>query len=347
MRVCPVELLQDLAGCGPAPERAADLPPAAREAIAAALRNGPCLAACSGGSDSVALLHALLLAGVPGLHVAHLNHRLRGADSDEDEAFVRGLASTLDLPVHVRRTDVAERAAARAQSLETAGREARREFLAEVARHTGARVVFLGHQADDQAETVLMQVLRGSGLRGMGGMRAASELTGGVWLLRPFLDVPRRELAAWLRERSLPWREDASNAEDGPWRNRVRRAVLPLLEAAAGRPLRQSLLRLARIAAAEDAFLNELAQEKLAACRVGDRLATSALLALPTALRRRVVRLWLVGCPDVGFSEIEGVLEIASPTAPRARVNLPGGWRAARRAGLLRLEPPEDPHEDE
>ncbi len=203
----------------------------------------------SGGPDSLCLLHLLhALAGEMALrlHVAHLNHGLRGAEADADAEFVAGYAAALGLPYTIGRAAVAALAEAGRLSLEEAARQARYRFLAEVARSVGAETIAVGHNADDQAETVLMHFLRGSGLSGLRGMlpktplgeyrlgedAAAAPVSGShlPYIVRPLLAIPRREIALYCAEHGLQPRFDLSNEDTTFFRNRLRHELLPILE---------------------------------------------------------------------------------------------------------------------
>jgi tRNA(Ile)-lysidine synthase len=184
----------------------------------------PGVVAVSGGADSVALLCALAADPPPrGLVVAHLNHQLRGPDSDADAAFVASLFPAL--PHHVEAIDVRSMGG----NLEATAREVRYAFLARVAAATAAGWVATGHTADDQAETVLHRLIRGSGLRGLRGIAGARQLAPGVRLVRPLLTVSRDAVIAYLRAAGQPWREDETNRDPAFTRNRIRHELLPLL----------------------------------------------------------------------------------------------------------------------
>lgn len=188
--------------------------------------------ACSGGADSVALLLLLReLAPALGilLSVAHLNHQLRGAAADADEAFVRALAERLGLEFIPRRVDVAARAELEGANLEEAGRQARLEFFAALCSGGMADAVATAHTLDDQAETLLARLLRGTGLTGLAGIQPIIELERGR-IVRPLLEVRRAELRAFLQERNQEWREDASNLDPARARNRIRLELTPQLE---------------------------------------------------------------------------------------------------------------------
>lgn len=232
----------------------------------------------SGGPDSLCLLHALLcLRDSHGLrlHVAHLNHGLRGAEADADAAFVSDLAKQWSLPATVEKCDVAAWAKQRRLAIEEAARQARYAFLARVARHVGATKIAVGHNADDQVETICMHWLRGSGLAGLRGMQPMAQISelrlgdeemelgtqgGGLLLIRPLLEVPRATIEAYCAEHGLQPRFDRSNLDTTLYRNRLRHELLPFLETF-NPNIRQVLLRSARIFAADYDYLRRAAAE--------------------------------------------------------------------------------------
>jgi tRNA(Ile)-lysidine synthase len=190
--------------------------------------------AVSGGPDSVALLRLLLElrpAGLVGsLTVAHLNHQLRGADSDTDEDFVQRLAGEYSLPFRSKRVNVAELAKHQKDNLENAARQIRYGWLAELARSEGARWVATGHTADDQAETLLHRLVRGTGLHGLEGIPPRRELAPGFAVIRPLLGSSRAEVLAYLQKVKQDFRTDSSNLDLRFTRNRIRHELLPALE---------------------------------------------------------------------------------------------------------------------
>ncbi|MDX1420577.1 MAG: tRNA lysidine(34) synthetase TilS [Rubricoccaceae bacterium] len=190
----------------------------------------PIVVGASGGLDSTVLLRLLHEAGAEVV-AAHVNYGLRGADAEADEAFVRALAGTLGVAFDARRV-----ALDKGGNRQAAARDARYAFFGEVAARHGAEAVAVGHTQDDQAETVLLHLFRGTGVRGLAGMPPARPLTPGssVRLLRPLLDVPRADLDALARARGWAWREDASNASGRYRRNRLRTEVLPEIRAVFG-----------------------------------------------------------------------------------------------------------------
>ena len=225
-------------------------------------RDSLLVVAVSGGPDSLALLHALhSLSAEIGLrlHGAHLDHGLRGEESAADARFVAAEFRRLGLPGTLECAAVASVRRERKLSLEEAARDVRYAFLAQVAERLDADAVALGHTADDQAETVLMRLLRGSGLAGLRGMSALTHRTlahGSVALVRPLLDVTRAEVAEFCRELGLAPRDDASNASTDMLRNRVRLDLIPYLEDY-NPSVRRALLRLARSSARDLAYIEE------------------------------------------------------------------------------------------
>ncbi len=250
------------------------------------------LAAVSGGADSVALawlLAALSKRGTIALAgIAHLNHQLRGADADADEAFCHSLALRIGVPFRSTRADVAALARSRRESIEAAARRARYAWLAEAAEDLDARYIATGHTLDDQAETVLLRLLRGAGTRGLSGIR----VTRGA-VIRPLLDCRRTEIRAFLAAERETFREDASNADISIPRNRLRHELLPVIDRLAPRGL-DALARTAALAVEDEEFL--LSQAIIAARSVvlssadGVQLQKAPLQALAPAIGRRVIR---------------------------------------------------------
>ncbi len=294
------------------------------------------LVAVSGGVDSVVLLHALLAVGMRKLIVCHFNHRLRGRASAADARFVQALAARLGLECETGAADVTALAKAEGRSLETAAREARYRFFAETARRRRCRTLFLAHHADDQVETFLFNLFRGAGRAGLGGMAPESlrSVAGTrLRLVRPLLGIWRSEIEAYAAARRLRHREDASNRSLIPTRNRIRHELLPLLERLFGRDVRGAVWRTAEITRAEEAWLAALAGEG-----EGETLSVVELRAQPVAQQRRRILAWLRshGVPELGFAEVEAVRSLLE--GERAKVNLPGGSHARRRAKQLFLE---------
>ncbi len=241
------------------------------------LRGTRVLVAASGGADSTALALMLKEMGC-SIVLAHVHHGIRGAAADADARFVRRLARKLGVPFVLGRFDVPAEARARGESLEMAARRVRRAFLIETARREGIRRIAVGHTADDQAETVLMRIVRGTSVTGLAGIPHVTR-HGGAVFIRPLRDATRRQVLDYLARRRQSFREDETNADDFARRNRVRHEILPLLEKRLNPAVRQALLRLADIAAAEDEVLSGLARR----ARREGRMA-----APPLAIRRRL-----------------------------------------------------------
>jgi len=314
------------------------------------------LVAVSGGCDSVALLEILCqLAGQPqrawGLSIAHLNHRLRpDADADADADFVRDLAGRHGLSCVVEAVDVAAIAAARAMSTETAARAVRYEFLARVARRLGATAVATGHHADDNVETILQRIIRGTHLRGLRGIPAQRGLAQapGIRLIRPLLAVRREQIEQFCIRRGLAWRMDSTNADTVHRRNFIRHELLPLMRDRMNPRVDDALLRLAGAAGDTEDHLAEMGQSLLdRARRAGndpDRLALDAarLAEAPTVQRCYALRTALecLGAP-MGELSAGQLADLAALPAqpPPAAITLPGGILARREGDELLLEP--------
>ncbi len=295
------------------------------------------LVGLSGGADSVALLHLLLDAGCDVIAV-HVNHGLRGAESDGDEAFVQALCAQLNVPLLTYHACPPENPG------ENWAREARYGFFREAMRETGADALALAHHRDDQAETLLLHLLRGAGLTGLTGMAADSERDG-IRILRPLLSYSRDELRAYLNERNQPWREDGSNADSRYLRNALRAEVLPLLEqlspGAAAR-----IANTAALLAEDEAVLNALAADFLARYP-GDALPVAALRAQPVGLQKRILRAWWTATAvpteerSLSAAQTEALYGLVDAPAS-SRCNLPGGWHGQRGWTHLHLISPDE-----
>lgn len=247
----------------------------------------------SGGADSTALLHALFqLSASRGFRVAaaHLNHSLRGAESDGDEEFCRDFAGKLGIAFYASRLPAGELRKDKALSLEEAARSARRAFLERTRGETGAARIALAHHRDDQVETVLMRLFRGASPRGLAGMQFASDS-----IIRPMLNVPKSEILAYCAARRLDFRHDSSNDDEKPPRNKLRRRVIPFLENELNPRLRERIFHAAELLRRDSDYLDALAEESFKASR---RRAADA----PALDRRKVAkapqalldRIWLM-----------------------------------------------------
>ena len=316
----------------------------------------------SGGRDSVALLHWLISLGYKDLTVCHLNHRLRGRSSDADARFVKRLVQRCnqEFEGNALRARTGKRSAGpttahriefevasaniralrkrKKVSVETAAREARYAFFAETARRRNCRTIFVAHHADDLVETFLINLFRGAGSAGLAAMREIStrRIDGvDLTIARPFLCVWRKEIDDYVGEHRLRFREDATNKNLTPLRNRIRHRIIPYLEKMLGRNIRQNIWRTAIIAADEEKWIESELPDSTDA-----DLSVIKLRALPIALQRRALLKWLraQNVADVGFDAIERVRSLADRDTRIAKVNLPENRHARRRGGKIFLE---------
>jgi tRNA(Ile)-lysidine synthase len=309
----------------------------------------------SGGADSVCLLHVLAKwqkgLGIR-LQAAHLNHQLRGAESEADTEYVSDLAGSLGIPITIDRQDVAAYRTERNCSIEEAARELRYAFLARVAKEVGASRIAVGHTRDDQVETILMHILRGTGIAGLRGLAPCSPMAydsrevsgpstppslraerGNLLVIRPLLDITREETTNYCQEYQLDPRIDSSNRSLSFFRNRLRLQLLPLLRQY-NPGIDQALLRLADIAKADNAFIeqraselwNEVARQENNAIY----LAGKQITRLPTALQRQLLR--------AAVTELAGDtrdIEAGHIEAARNLLNKPVGKRISLPHGLI------------
>lgn len=293
--------------------------------------------AVSGGPDSVCLLHILWkLREEPGieLHVAHLNHQLRGEESDADTSYVTDLAARLGIPATIESRDVKEYQTRHRLSLEEAAREVRYAFLAQVAAATGAAGVAVGHTADDNVETIIMHLLRGSGTRGLRGLLPINRWQspdGDLTLVRPLLELTREETNAYCRKHRLNPRTDTSNLSLEPLRNKIRHQLLPELRKY-NPQVAEALLRTARLAADDIAFIDREVE------RLWDKIALAekdsvvirkdAFTALPSGLQRHLLRAavekLLGDLKDIEASHIEDIMNALDKAAGKV-IGLRGG----------------------
>lgn len=278
------------------------------------------------------------------LTVAHFHHGIRGRQADRDARFVRQLAAQLKLHFAEGHGAVPRLAARKGLSLEMAAREARYRFLAEAARKADAGCIATAHTAGDQAETVLLKLARGAGLRGLAGIPPETTMQG-VRVVRPLLRVTRAEIERYLRARRQPWCEDSTNRDCRHLRNRVRHTVLPLLEKELNPRICEALQRTAALLRDEDDWMNRVAQELAGRCTAADgSLLLPALTGLHPAARRRVLLHWLAGSGKTPVSAesrlIEDALRCAAGTAMSCRISAGGGWQIVRSENRLRLLAP-------
>lgn len=286
------------------------------------------------------LWQALRSAGYTDLYLVHVEHGMRGETSLADCDFVQKEAERSGTPCDIHHVNVLDYAEKEKLSLETAARDLRYAAIASVAESTGRDRVFLGHHADDQIETVLLHLFRGTGSRGLAGMevefsRRVGDTT--LHLLRPLLDVSRDEILRYAKENGLEWREDESNRSSFALRNRIRHQLLPVIENTFGRDARSALLRAAKLAALDEAWVRESLGELP---RREHGLSVAALRALPTAQRNRLLLTWLreSGVPDCGLNEVERTAQVLLSESSPAKASLPANHQVRRRAGVLFIE---------
>jgi tRNA(Ile)-lysidine synthase len=294
----------------------------------------------SGGRDSVALLQWLRECGYAKLIVCHLEHGLRGTGGRADARFVAGLAEQHEMLCEIGTTDVRGLAAREKLSIETAARTARYAFFAKIVARRRCHTIFLAHHADDLVETFLINLFRGAGTAGLSSLREISSHRIGrteLTVVRPLLSVWRRQINEYIRANRIAFREDQTNKELGPLRNRIRHRVIPYLEKVFGRNIRQSIWRAAMIAADENEWINALIDQEIPSSA---ELSVERLRKQPVAVQRRVLQKWLRQheVADVGYDLIERVRELLAPGHSVAKTNLPSARYVRRRAKKIFIE---------
>ncbi|MDD5541600.1 MAG: tRNA lysidine(34) synthetase TilS [Acidobacteriia bacterium] len=299
--------------------------------------------AVSGGADSLALLLLLLEVSRKlsfAISVAHFNHRLRGEESDEDENFVRSWADRSGLKCFVDADDVRKYAAVKKMNEEAAARECRYRFLRGLVQTGEATKIAVAHTANDQAETVLMRLMRGAGMRGLASIRPVVE----GCFIRPLLEVTREEIEGYLKSRGLEWREDSTNRDIRRWRNRIRHEMLPQFQVFNPSVISQ-LARTARLCEMDDRFLTQVAREvfrdlgqrvpdhgiprEMEASHSRSTLSCTRLLALDPSIRSRVIRFAIEEANGdllrIDEVHVEAVEELMTQNQSGSRITLPFG----------------------
>lgn len=304
--------------------------------------------AVSGGADSVALLRALAAlrdAACQPLAVLHFNHRLRGADADADAAFVESLAVELGLKCLVGQSTQA--LTTRGDSLESAARDARYAFFVEATSQLGARYLFAAHTADDQAETILHRILRGTGVDGLAGIPSARALSALTTLARPMLAVRRAEVLQYLGDLEQPFRQDATNADLRFTRNRLRHDLLPKLAEQYNPNVHEALVRLGNLAAEASACLEQQVDALLDnAARFRSRevfLDVPLLVAHPDYLvRQLLIRIWQRQAWPLQAMTFDKWQQLAAliRAGRDDQLNLPGDIQAKKQGEQLLLTRP-------
>ena len=309
----------------------------------ALIRPGDRLAvAVSGGADSTALLHALVEAraelGIV-LSVVQFNHKLRGEESEQDEQFVAELARKLDLPFHRAEADTRTIAWEKELSLEAAARDLRYAFFGRLIKDGTLDKVATAHTLDDQAETVLLRVFRGTGTSGLAGILPRLKVGDGA-IVRPLLSTRRNELRAYLDEIQQAWREDSTNVQTTFTRNRLRHELLPAIASSFNPDIAEALSNLAEIARAEDELWAAETAEAFVRCQQQGSVDIVELLKLPKALQRRVLRLAAIQKGiTLDFAHGERILDLLMIRSHEEKtVELPNGFRAHVSKSALRFE---------
>jgi tRNA(Ile)-lysidine synthase len=311
------------------------------------------LVAVSGGPDSVTLLHLLYELRRElklGLEVAHLQHGIRGPEAQEDARFVAELAAKLELPFHLKEVNLLEiKSAAGKGNIEALAREERYRFFTAVARERKLGKIATAHTQDDQAETVLMWLLRGSGLKGLGGMSPANRLIGTniepdsrPVVIRPLLDVSKAEIEEYLNEKQMSFRLDRTNQDPGFLRNWIRLKLIPRLKEKIDGNLPTRLAQQARLIREEDELLDELAKAALGEARNAEGMDRGSLLKHREAMQRRLLRLWIEETRGhlrgLDFQHVEALLDLIKAGPSQSSLPIPGGWELIREYETLRLE---------
>ena len=289
------------------------------------------VAACSGGADSLALTDIMRKAGeADGVDVivAHVQHHLRGAEAESDAQFVADYCAGHGLVFWRADGDPAALAARETLSLEDAARRLRYEALEACRQQYAASGIFLGHHRDDQAETVLLNLIRGAGIRGLRGMLSVNG-----FLARPFLELSRRDTECYCGEEGLEYRTDSTNDDESLKRNWIRRTLLPLLETQ-NPQIRRQLAQLADVAAADEAYLERQALRYMNAYGrevfgTWDIAAGADFAALPLALQRAVIRVLVrrTGGGELSYDHVRKVLEMIAKGVGNKALDVPGHVR--------------------
>jgi tRNA(Ile)-lysidine synthase len=311
------------------------------------------LVAVSGGPDSVALLHLLYDLREElelRLEVAHLQHGIRGEETREDARFVAGLAERLRLPFHLKEVNLHQiKSAAGKGNLEALARAERYRFFAAVVQERGLAKIATAHTLDDQVETVLMWLLRGTGMKGLGGMSPVQRLRlagnhsmEALKVVRPLLEVSKAEILQYLESRKFDYRIDQTNLDTALLRNWIRLKLLPRLKEKVGLNLPARLAQQAELIRAEEEFLEGLAHVELGRIRTPEGINREAFLKCNKALQRRLLRLWIEATRGhlrgLGFHHIEAILDLITDKPPQGRLSILGGWELVREYETLRLE---------
>jgi len=321
-------------------------------------REDAVVVAVSGGRDSMALLHILCRLNAScgwklRLHVAHLHHQLRKEDADRDAAFVRGFCDDHSLPCTIEKKDVTAIARNDGIGVEEVGRRERYHFFERVCLMIGAKLVALAHHADDNAETILHRILRGTGLRGLSGIPPRRAISAGsdIVVVRPLLHLRRKQIQEFVVREGIVFREDKSNESNEPMRNRIRNVVLPALAEGVNPQVHDALTRLGHQARWLEEFLGETAQRTFEALIVSRNDQTLVLNAEALARKSRIVQTEVIrlayasfglGEQDLAFNHLVAGVDLVTNPASGRRVMFPCGMMIEKRYHQLIFSLPSD-----
>lgn len=326
-------------------------------------KNSKLVIGVSGGPDSMALLNLLLglnqqLNWNLDLHVAHLNHKLRPQEAEEDAAFVQAAADAHSLACTIQSSDVAALAEVEGQSTEEIGRRERYEFYERVCLQAGSKMIALAHQSDDNAETILQRILRGTGVRGLAGIPRTRRLSPGseITVVRPILRRSRDWVMAYLADEGIPYREDVTNLSNEPLRNRIRNKILPDLAADVNPQVKEALNRLGEQAQWAAEYLKETVERTFATLIVSrnDQVLTINADALgrksrivQTEIIRLAYRSFGLGEQDLAFTHLRAAFDLLADPASGRQVQFPRGMTIEKRYGHLIFSLPTDEPREE
>ena len=304
------------------------------------------LVAVSGGPDSVAMLHALTTASCNlgiSLHIAHLNHGIRGEESNCDQVFVNNLAQHYGIPITSKRVEIPTIRIESGVGEEEAARIERHKFLRDTAANIGANKIAIGHNADDRAESVLLNIIRGSGIDGLASIKPVNDM-----IIRPLIDTSRQEIEHYIAEQNLQYCIDKTNLDTTYARNRVRHELIALLEENYNPEIRSALVRLAEIAGDQALFMRQAAESALNKVILEGGIDSQLLADMPKALQSQLIREKIRevkgDLTDISFDQIRRVIEHLK-VGGDFTVNLPTGELFVTRKGnelrVRRREPVE------
>lgn len=320
-------------------------------------RNEVVLCGVSGGADSICMLHILKeLNEIEDfrwkLIVAHVNHGLRGKESDEDEQYVKQVTEKLGLPFMAVHADVKREKEREGLSMEEAGRKLRHKLLRDIAMKEKAQKIALAHTFDDQSETILFRIIRGTGLRGLRGIPAIRMLSkrDDLFLIRPMIEVERGEIEAYLKEKKIPFRQDSSNFDTTITRNFIRRDLLPTIEKRLNPRVKYALVKLGQISRSFYVCMREISKEIFEGVRLMGRegeidFSVQEFSKFPPAIQTLVidqaVRQLLGRLPHLNFEHYVGVISLCSNYGHGKVVQLPKGLQAKRESYVLKIYRPQ------